>query len=277
MRYIDKNHNAINRILIFLSVIFISVFVTGNSLRVEATPPTPSFVVSMDFPDLDPEEIPRVGDVLDVNITATGRMVDVAGTRNVVLELNLPEEVELVGQPVYWEGVLGKGETMEFSTKIKINKLPFSSPVEAVLSRGSEKGIFRWDPPVENLPDSDLPRMIPSDLSSLDQSGWWHQSSRYKILEKHQGCPEVGYRPVPDVCEGPTGVYYTIFGTELAYLKKYVCVSILLGVVLFLLLHFGSKKLGRPKRIVVSVATSLGFVIVLFFLLALLFPVRVLY
>ncbi|MFA6461658.1 MAG: hypothetical protein WCV90_05280 [Candidatus Woesearchaeota archaeon] len=92
------------------------------------------------------------------------------------------------------------------------------------------------------------------------------------IIEFHQGCTLVG-----KCWGGPVGSYYTIFGTEFGFLKNYLYLSLLVGFVLgmglFVLNKTGKIKLPLYLIIVIPMLVT----VILFFLLAYLFPIMVLY
>jgi len=95
-----------------------------------------------------------------------------------------------------------------------------------------------------------------------------------KIIEWHQGCPGPGKA---EGCWGPIGSYYTIFGTELRHLTFHAIVSLFLGVILFGVLLFLNKKRKIKLPVYSLIIISIIATILVFFLLALFFPVRVLY
>ena len=96
------------------------------------------------------------------------------------------------------------------------------------------------------------------------------------IIERHQGCPEqVG--PKWDGCYGPRGTYYTVFGSELRHLISHMAISALLGLVLFGVLYILHKKEKIKLPLYLIILIPILFAIILFFVLAYFFPVRVMY
>lgn len=94
------------------------------------------------------------------------------------------------------------------------------------------------------------------------------------FIERHQGCPGPEQR---GGCFGPTGEYYTVFGTELRFLEEHMTLAIIIGLLLFGLLFFLKKKEKITLPLSLMIIISLSTTIVLFFLLAYFFPVRVMY
>lgn len=96
------------------------------------------------------------------------------------------------------------------------------------------------------------------------------------FIEYHQGCGEIN-NVAQGICWGPHDNYYTIFGSELRHLVGHVIFSVFVGLVLLgILAHLKKKgkiKLPRWSLILISTITT----IILFFLLAALVPVRVMY
>ncbi len=78
-------------------------------------------------------------------------------------------------------------------------------------------------------------------------------------------------------CFGPRDPYITIFGTELWHLIPHFIISLFVGLILFSKLFHLKKKqkitLDNKLIIIISIAT----LILLFFILAFFFSVRVLY
>lgn len=101
-----------------------------------------------------------------------------------------------------------------------------------------------------------------------------------KIIEKHQGCPELGKSSsnleLPN-CWGPAGDYYTVFGTELRFLTKHILISILLGCIFFAIFFFLKRKRKIKVPFFFFLLLSVIATILCFFLLAYFFPVVVYY
>jgi hypothetical protein len=76
---------------------------------------------------------------------------------------------------------------------------------------------------------------------------------------------------------GPTGTYYTIFGTELGNLQLHAAAAIILGAGVFWLLYALSRKGKISFSLWGSAAVALLSAIILFFAFAYLAPVRVVY
>lgn len=90
------------------------------------------------------------------------------------------------------------------------------------------------------------------------------------IIEYHEGC-----NVRPEGCFGPWDNFYTFFGTELGFLTGHIVVSIILGLILFGALFF-LKKNGKIKLpIYLSAIISIIVAVLLFFIFAYFFPVRV--
>jgi len=91
------------------------------------------------------------------------------------------------------------------------------------------------------------------------------------IIEHHQGCGGAAG------CMGPANDFYSVFGTPLWELTKHICASIIIGVVLFAALFFLNEKkkikLQLYQQIIISVITA----VLMFFLLAYLFPVLIVF
>ena len=94
------------------------------------------------------------------------------------------------------------------------------------------------------------------------------------IIERHVGCPVVEQFAG---CWGPSGSYYTVFGTELRDLLPHLILSIILSLVLLGALLLLKKK-GKAKMSVAAIiAICIGAIIMLFFALAYAVPVQVMY
>ncbi|MBI2543584.1 MAG: hypothetical protein HYW24_05370 [Candidatus Aenigmarchaeota archaeon] len=93
------------------------------------------------------------------------------------------------------------------------------------------------------------------------------------LIEYHQGC---NVQPVG--CFGPWDNFYTVFGTELQLLMPYIIVSIILGIAVFGMLSFKTKKrklLPLYLRILIpAIVTILSFFALAYFFGSL---VRVIY
>jgi hypothetical protein len=91
------------------------------------------------------------------------------------------------------------------------------------------------------------------------------------FIEFHKGCGNASY------CMGPRSPYITIFGTEWWFLIPHFIVSLFIGWILLRILYSLKKKekikLDSKIIILISIAT----ILLMFFLLAFLFPVRVIY
>ena len=94
------------------------------------------------------------------------------------------------------------------------------------------------------------------------------------FIEYHQGCPPTGKNAG---CFGPTGNFYTVFDSELRVLKNHMFVSILIGIVFFMLLFYLNKKEKIQLNVYLSVILSMIIAILSFFILAYLFPIRIVY
>jgi hypothetical protein len=90
------------------------------------------------------------------------------------------------------------------------------------------------------------------------------------IIERHIGCPDP-----PSTCFGPIGNYYTLFGTDLRFLAKYLVVSIILGLILFsfLLFLWKNKKININQYLIIII--PIIFTLLLFFALAYFFPILI--
>ncbi|MBI5148844.1 hypothetical protein HZA33_04135 [Candidatus Pacearchaeota archaeon] len=95
-----------------------------------------------------------------------------------------------------------------------------------------------------------------------------------KILEYHLGC---NAGPQPQYCMGPWNDYYTLFGTELRFLKMHLFISVIIGIIIFLILNSLIKKGKIRLSTYVSIIISLIAMILVFLLSAYLLPIRVLY
>jgi len=93
-----------------------------------------------------------------------------------------------------------------------------------------------------------------------------------RIIEYHQGC-----NVRPEGCFGPWNNFYTIFGTELGDLGRYMAISIIFGLILFGILFFLKKKEKIKLPIYLVAIISVIAAVLLFFIFAYFFPVRVLY
>ena len=91
------------------------------------------------------------------------------------------------------------------------------------------------------------------------------------FIEIHHGCTEL------NPCKGPLGDYATIFGSELKFLIGHFLIALILGLLTMSILYRLNKKnkinISTALMIIVSILT----IIILFFLFALLFPVRIMY
>ncbi len=94
------------------------------------------------------------------------------------------------------------------------------------------------------------------------------------FIDYHQGCPPPGKNAG---CFGPVGRYYTIFDSELRVLKLHIFVSIFIGMGLFFLLFYLDKKEKIRLNVYLSIIISLVSAVCIFFILAYLFPIRVVY
>ncbi len=88
-----------------------------------------------------------------------------------------------------------------------------------------------------------------------------------EIFEWHQGCGQ------KFACFGPVDDFYTVFGTELRFLLPHFIVSLFVSALLTFLIFRVAKK--RINLLFVPLAAVIF--IILFLLLALLIPIRVLY
>lgn len=95
-----------------------------------------------------------------------------------------------------------------------------------------------------------------------------------KIFEYHQGCPITEEFMG---CYGPSGPYYTLFGTELRFLSSYMLLSIFIGLVLMSILFTLNKKEKIHLQKYQIYVIPLIITVVLFFLLAYLIPIKVMY
>jgi hypothetical protein len=95
------------------------------------------------------------------------------------------------------------------------------------------------------------------------------------IIEIHAGCPTSNI--LPGGCYGPKGQYYTIFGTELRHLTAHLFVAIFIGLVLLSILFVLNKKEKIKLSMTLIVLIPIVSTIIIFFLLAYLFPMRVMY
>jgi len=87
------------------------------------------------------------------------------------------------------------------------------------------------------------------------------------IIEYHEGV--IGW--------GPTGPFYTVFDSELRFLKPHMFFSVIIGLGLFVLLYYLNNK-GKIKiNNYISVIISLILAVLLFFIFAYFFPIRVQY
>ena len=98
-----------------------------------------------------------------------------------------------------------------------------------------------------------------------------------KIIEYHEGCNEFIKSTGAQGCFGPKGNFYTVFGTELIHLAPHILISILIGVASIILLHYANKKINRNLNLFLLILIPLIIAILVFFILAFLFPVMVVY
>ena len=91
------------------------------------------------------------------------------------------------------------------------------------------------------------------------------------IIEKHAGC--VGKIAG---CFGPDNPFYTVFGTELRLLNVHMALAAIAGFALFGLLLL-LRRQGIRIPFVAAAAVSAAFAVILFFMLAYFFRVRVVY
>jgi len=94
------------------------------------------------------------------------------------------------------------------------------------------------------------------------------------IIRRMEGCPGPGKA---GGCYGPVGTYYTVFGSEMRFLYFHMWVSIILGLVLFAMMLFlyNKGKIRFPFYLLIIIPLIIA--VILFFILAYLFPVRVMY
>ena len=92
------------------------------------------------------------------------------------------------------------------------------------------------------------------------------------IIEYHKGC-----NVRLEGCFGPWDNFYTVFGTELVHLQGHMVVSIILGLILFGVLFFLKKKEKIKLSIYLVAIISVIVAVLLFFIFAYFFPVRVVY
>jgi len=91
------------------------------------------------------------------------------------------------------------------------------------------------------------------------------------FIEFHQGCHhEPG-------CFGPTNDFYTIFGTQTEFLVGHLIVAIIIGIFIFGILFYFNKKRKLKIPLFSMYLFPIFLIIFLFFLLAYLFPVIVVY
>jgi hypothetical protein len=96
------------------------------------------------------------------------------------------------------------------------------------------------------------------------------------ILEFHQGC-----NAMTEGCMGPWDNYYTLFGTPLEFLKWHLAISVLIAAVFSIIMVYAWKKKYFSfefiifKYIVMSAAILM--MVLIFLLLAYIFPVRVVF
>jgi hypothetical protein len=94
------------------------------------------------------------------------------------------------------------------------------------------------------------------------------------IIEYHQGCPAyTGGK----LCWGPSGPYYTIFGSELRNLIGHLIFSVFVGLVLLSILFTLNKKEKIHLPLYLIILIPVITIILLFFLLAYLIPIILLY
>ncbi len=94
------------------------------------------------------------------------------------------------------------------------------------------------------------------------------------FIQKHMGCPSGGKELG---CWGPIGEYYTLLGSEVRHLGAHLFVSVVLGVILFGILLLLKRKAKINLKFHWLAIISAASIVVLFLLLAYLFPVRILY
>jgi hypothetical protein len=94
------------------------------------------------------------------------------------------------------------------------------------------------------------------------------------IIERHLGCANLPNQPH---CWGPSGPYYTLFGSEFGSLTIHAFVAVILGLIIYGLLTLyrvkGKIRIHALWILLISVVSTIA----LFFLFALLLPVRVIY
>jgi len=93
-----------------------------------------------------------------------------------------------------------------------------------------------------------------------------------EIIEYHKGC-----NVNPEGCFGPWNNFYTIFGTELGFLTLHIIVSILIGLILFTVLFVLNKKNKINLPLLLIILISLISAVLLFFVFAYFFPVKIMY
>ena len=92
-----------------------------------------------------------------------------------------------------------------------------------------------------------------------------------KIIEYHLGC-----KNYPVGCFGPYENFYTLFGSEIRFFYMHLFVSVFIGAVIFIAFLLLSKE-KNFMRATTFLLLSLIATILLFFFLAYLFPIRVIY
>lgn len=95
------------------------------------------------------------------------------------------------------------------------------------------------------------------------------------FIEIHQGC--LPYVPPAPFCWGPRGRYITVFGSELRYLIGHFLIALILGLLTMSILYRLNKKNKINISIALIIIIPILTTIFLFFLLALIFPIRMMY
>lgn len=95
-----------------------------------------------------------------------------------------------------------------------------------------------------------------------------------KFIELKEGCSSVKEF---SGCYGPQGKYIAIFGSELRFLIGHFIISFLIGLILLSILFTLNKKqkINIPKYLIYLIPIIA--IVLIFFLLAYFFPVRIMY
>ena len=97
------------------------------------------------------------------------------------------------------------------------------------------------------------------------------------IIEYHEGCKELIRITGNPACFGPSENFYTLFGTEFRFLYLHFLISIIIGLVLFVILFQLNKRNKIKLNKLLIILIPLIITILLFFIFAYFYRVKVVY